>query len=100
MAYDANMLLCHLCFFFGEISVKIFACFVIAFSFFFPTPLFIYFCLHWAFVAVHGLSLVELSLGYLSIVVHRLLVVTCCREQALGARASVVVVPSLSSCGP
>ena len=100
MAYDANMLLCHLCFFFGEISVKIFACFVIAFSFFFPLHLylFIFFCTG-PLLAVHGLSLVELSLGYSSVVVHRLLVVTC-REQALGARASVVVVPSLSSCGP
>ena len=35
----------------------------------------IYFCLHWAFVAVHGLSLVEASGGYSSWRVQASLVV-------------------------
>ena len=37
--------------------------------------LFIYFCLCWVFVAMHGLSLVAASGGLLFIVVHELLIV-------------------------
>ena len=36
---------------------------------------FIYFCLLWVFVAVHGLSLVVDSVGYLLAAVHGLLIV-------------------------
>ena len=49
----------------------------------------IYFCLHWAFVAVHGLSLVAASRGYFLVAVHRLLI----------AVASLVVAPRLKSIG-
>ena len=73
MAYDTNMLLCHLCIFFGEISVKIFACFLNCVVFFFTfTDVFLSAlgscCCAW-------LSLVELSLGHLLVVVRRLLAV-------------------------
>ena len=50
--------------------------------------LFIYFWLHWVFVAAHRLSVVVASRGF-----------SCCGARALGAQASVVVARRLSSCG-
>ena len=61
---------------------------------FFKFYLFIYFWLCWVFIAACGLSPVAASVrashcsGF-----------SCCRAQALGARASVVVARGLSSCG-
>ena len=49
---------------------------------------FIYFWLHWVFIAACRLSLVVVSGGF-----------SCCRARALGARASVVAAHGLSSCG-
>ena len=75
---------------------------------------FIYFWLHWVFVAAHGLSLVAVSEGYSSLRCAGLVAVaslvaewlwlhcsgfSCCRAQALGMRAPVVVAHRLSSCG-
>ena len=58
--------------------------------------LLIYFWLRWVFMAVHGLSLVAASGGYSSL---RCTGFSCGGAQALGTRASVVVVCGLSSCG-
>ena len=59
------------------------------FIFLFFIIYFIYlFWLRWVFVAVCGLSLVAASGGF-----------SCCGAWALGARASVVVLHGLSSCG-
>ena len=55
---------------------------------------FISFWLRWVFVAVHGRAGATLH-GRLLIAVASL----CCRAQTLGARASVVAAPGLSSCG-
>ena len=70
---------------------------------------FLFFWLHWVFVAVHGLSLVAASGGYSS---WRCAGFSCCRAWALGVWASVVAargpqsvqvsvvaVCGLSSCG-
>ena len=62
---------------------------------FFSLNLFIFFLAAWAFVAMHGLSLVA----------ERGVTLRCsarasrCGAQALGAWASVVVAGELSSCG-
>ena len=58
--------------------------------------LFIYllFWLCWVFVVVRGLSLVAVSRGLLFIAVRGLLIAEaslCCRAQALGMQASIVV---------
>ena len=60
-----------------------------------------YFWLHWVFVAVHGLSLVAASGGYVLLwcVRFSLRGFSCCGARALGAQASVVVARGLSSCG-
>ena len=68
-------------------------------SFFFLIYLFIHlfnFWLHWVFAAARGLSLVAVSGDY-SVAGRRLLiaVASCCRAQALGAWASVVVAHGL-----
>ena len=60
--------------------------------------LLIYFWLHWVFVAPCGLSLVAVSGGYSSWASH-CGGFSCCRAQALGVQASVVVARGLSSCG-
>ena len=63
--------------------------------------LFIYFWLHWVFVAARGLSLVAASGSTLRCgakASHRG-GFSYCRAQALGSRASVVVARRLSSCG-
>ena len=69
--------------------------------FFFKFVLFIYFWLHWDFVAACGLSLVAASGGLLFVVVCGLLieVASHCGAWALGTWASVVVARGLSSCG-
>ena len=70
--------------------------------------IFIYFWLHWVFVAAHGLSLVAASGGFSSLCGRGLLFIvrashcsgfSCCGAQTLGTRASVVVARRLSSCG-
>ena len=68
---------------------------------FFKFILFIYFCLHWVFVAVRRPSLVVVSGGYSSLqcAVFSLKWFSCCGAWALGAQASVVVAHGLSSCG-
>ena len=58
--------------------------------------LFIYFWLHWVFVAVCWLSLVAESGGYSLL---QCVSFSCCGAWALGAWASVVVARGLSSCG-
>ena len=59
--------------------------------------LFIYFWLRWVFVAVRGLSLVvTLRCGARASHCGGF---SCCRAQALGVWASVVVARGLSSCG-
>ena len=63
---------------------------------FFFLILFIYFWLHWLFIAVHGLSLVAESRSYSSL---RCAGFSCCGARALGMRSSVVVARGLSSCG-
>ena len=70
-------------------------------SFFKKFILFIYFWLCWVFVAVHGLSLVEVSGGYSSMrcAVFSLQWLLFCGARALGTQASVVVARGLSSCG-
>ena len=65
---------------------------------FFKVNLF-YLWLCWVFVAARGLSLVAASGASLFAVHGLLIVVICCRAQALGTRASVVVAHRLSSCG-
>ena len=60
------------------------------------------FWLRWVFVAVRGLSLVESSRGATlrcSAQASHCGGFSCCRAQALGMRASVVVARRLSSCG-
>ena len=60
------------------------------------------FWLRWVFVAVRGLSVVAASGGYFFVAVCGLLIAVaslCCRAQALGTRATVVVARRLSSCG-
>ena len=63
--------------------------------------LFIYFWLRWVFVAACGHSLVAASRGYSSCGARasHCSGFSCCRAQALGAWASVVVACRLSSCG-
>ena len=55
--------------------------------------LFIYFWLHWVFIAVRGLSLVAASGGYSSLRARASHCggFFCCGARALGMRASVVV---------
>ena len=62
--------------------------------------LFIYFWLHWVFVAAQAFSSCG-ERGLLFVAVRGLLtaMASCCRAQALGAWASVVVARGLSSCG-
>ena len=62
---------------------------------------FIYFWLHWVFIAAHGLSLVVVSRDYylLWCVASYCSGFSCCGTWALGAWASVVVAPGFSSCG-
>ena len=52
----------------------------------FAIHLFIYFWMHWVFIAFRGLSLGAASEAYFLVVVHRLLfaVASCCRAWALG----------------
>ena len=59
------------------------------------------FWLCWVFVAACGLSLVAASRGYLHCGARasHCSGFSCCRAQALGARASVLVERGLSSCG-
>ena len=64
--------------------------------FFFLINLFIYFGLHWVFIAAWKLSLVAESGGYSSL---RCVGFSCWETQALGTQATVVVVHGLSSCG-
>ena len=75
-------------------------CFSNALSSFFKKKifiyLFIYFGLHWVFVAAHGLSLVEVSGDYSLLWCVGF---SCCGAWALGVRASVAVAHRLSSCG-
>ena len=68
---------------------------------FFKINLFIYFWLHWVFIAASGLSLVEASRGNLrcGTWASHCGGFSCCRSWALGVRASVVVAGGLSSCG-
>ena len=63
--------------------------------------LFIYFWLHWVFVAVCGLFSSCGEWGLLSVAVRGLLIAVAsrCGARALGTRASVVVARRLSSCG-
>ena len=63
--------------------------------------LFIYFWLHWVFIAARGLSLVVASRGYSSLRCAGFSVggFSCCGARTLGVRASVVVAHRLSSCG-
>ena len=63
--------------------------------------LFIYFWLRWAFVAVHGLSLVAASGATLRCGAQASHCggFSCCGARAVGAWASVVVAHGLSSCG-
>ena len=74
--------------------------------FFFKINLFLfnlfYFWLHWAFVAESRLSLIAVSGGYSSpcgAQASHCGGFSCCRAQALGMLASVVVARWLSSCG-
>ena len=63
---------------------------------------YLFFWLHWVFVAARGLSLVAVSRGYSFVAVRGLLIVVaslCCGAQALGMRASVVTALGLSICG-
>ena len=62
---------------------------------------FIYFCLCWVFIAVHGLSLVAAGRDYSSLQCagFSLQWLSCCGAGALGVWASVVVARGLSSCG-
>ena len=57
--------------------------------------LFIYFWLHWVFVAVHGLSLVAGVGATLRYSVRARSGFSCCRARDLGMRASVVVARGL-----
>ena len=67
---------------------------------FFLINKFIYFWLRWVFVVARGLSLVAASRGYSSLRCAGFsLRGFSCGAQALGVRASVVVVRGLSSCG-
>ena len=69
---------------------------------FFSINLFIYlFLAGWVFVAARGLSLVAASGGYSSLRCGLLISMAslCCRARTLGARALVVAVCELSSCG-
>ena len=61
----------------------------------------IYFWLRWAFVAVHGLSLVAASGATLRCGAQASHCggFSCCGARAVGAWASVVVAHGLSSCG-
>ena len=71
-------------------------------STFFSINLFIYlFLAGWVFVAARGLSLVAASGGYSSLRCGLLISMAslCCRARTLGARALVVAVCELSSCG-
>ena len=70
-------------------------------NFFFNLFNLFYFWLCWVFIAVHGLSLVAVSGGYSSCGVRasHCSGFSCCRAQALGARASVVAARGLGSCG-
>ena len=63
--------------------------------------LFIYFWLHWVFVAARGLSLVMARGATLRCGVQASHCdgFSCCGARALGAQASVVVAHGLSSCG-
>ena len=64
--------------------------------------LFIYFWLHWVFVAAQGLSLFAVSRGYSSLRCTRAShcgSFSCCGAQALVTCASVVAARGLSSCG-
>ena len=64
--------------------------------------LFIYFWLHWVFVAARGLSLQLWQVGaalYCGAQPSHCDGFSCCGAWALGARASVVVACGLSSCG-
>ena len=68
---------------------------------FFLINLFIYFWLHWVFVAVRGFSLVEARGATLHCdarASHRG-GFSCCGAWTLGVRASLVVARRLSSCG-
>ena len=99
MAYDTNMLLCHLCIFFGEISVKIFACFLNCVVFFFTfTDVFLSALGQLLRMAFSGWVELGPLVGCGAQASGRGF--SCCGEQAVGARASVVVVPGLGSCGP
>ena len=69
--------------------------------YFFKIYLFIYFWLHWVFVAVHGLSLVAVSGGYSSLrcAGFSLPCLLLLWRAGCSAQASVVVARRLSSCG-
>ena len=83
----------------GRREIKIYCCKVLFIYLF--VYLFIYFWLHWVFVAAYRLSLVAASRGYSSLrcTAFSLRCFSCCRAQALGVQASVVVARRLSSCG-
>ena len=63
--------------------------------FYFLKYLFIYFWLHWVFVAARGLSLVREATACHGVQVSHCSGFSCCGAPALGARASIVVVPRL-----
>ena len=69
---------------------------------FFNCILFYVFWLCWVFIAAHGLPLVTASMGATLHCIARASHCdgfSCCGEQALGVRASVIVAHGLSSCG-
>ena len=100
MAYDTNMLLCHLCIFFGEISVKIFACFLNCVCYFVNLYLLIFVCTGPLLLCMAFSRWVELGPLVSCGAQASCSDFSCCGEQAVGERASVVVVPGLGSCGP
>ena len=87
----------------GYVLLILFPIFSLAFSislsvtqsFFNKFILFIYFWLHWVFIAVRGLSLVAVSGGVRASHCGGF---SCCGARALGVWVSVLVARSLSSC--
>ena len=81
----------------GSFFLNYFTCQDMSIVFFFFINLFIlfiYFWLHWVFVAACRLSLVAVSRGY-SLLQSHCGGLSCCRARALGTRASVVVARGL-----
>ena len=87
---------CYLCIFFDEVSIHIFSS-----CFFLNKFIYFYFWLCCVFIAARGLSLVAASGATLCCGVQASHCggFSCCRAQAVGTWASVVVARRLRSCG-